>query len=200
MHLFGSHLIKKYFPEFRTPKDIDWVTNDITKLKTCNRQEEYYHIPCSPNREMTPNEIYTVKVSHAIYDIHWSKTMSDIRFLQINNCEIDKVFLNELREHWKILHKDKQRTNFNIEESEFFKDNVKREIPHDDLHKLFNPIPSYLKIVDGIEPIEEKFNSLSDSDKDNVCLEEAYVLAIERYYKSSFRQAYLYAQKTISPE
>jgi ribosomal protein L24E len=33
MYLFGSHLIKKMFSDFREPKDIDWVTNDVTKHK-----------------------------------------------------------------------------------------------------------------------------------------------------------------------
>ena len=32
MYLFGSNLIKKYFPDFREPNDIDWVTNDKSEL------------------------------------------------------------------------------------------------------------------------------------------------------------------------
>jgi hypothetical protein len=198
MYLFGSKLIKKLFPDFREPNDTDWVTNDPNvQLVKSNRQEEYYYIPHSPNREMTADEIYTLKVSHAIYDIHWAKTMSDIRFLQIKGCKLDHNFLKKLREHWKNIHVNKQRTDFNIEEKEFFNDNVKREIPHDDLHKIFNPIPSYLKIINGIEPIEEKFNKLSENEKESVCNEEAFVLAIERYKKLPYRQAYHNAQKDL---
>ena len=94
MHLFGSHLIKKYYSDFRKPNDIDWVTNDESEMKkSIIGEEEYYYIPFTPDREMTPDEIYTVKVSHAIYDIHWKKTMSDIRFLQMKGCHnIDFYF------------------------------------------------------------------------------------------------------------
>jgi hypothetical protein len=198
LYPFGSQLTKKIFPEFRNPKDFDWVTNDQSELKKSNRQEEYYYIPCAPNREMTANELYTLKVSHAIYDIQWAKTMSDIRFFQIKGCEIEKSFLNELREYWKSVHTSKQRTNFEIEENKFFDDNVKREIPHDDLHKIFNPTPAYLNIVDGVVPSEDKFNALSESLKDAVCFEESYVLAVERYCdKLPYRQAYHKAQMDL---
>ncbi len=38
MHLFGSKL-KKHFPDFRNPNDIDWVTNDKSKLKPYTKEE-----------------------------------------------------------------------------------------------------------------------------------------------------------------
>ena len=83
MHLFGSHLIKKYFDDFRTPNDIDWVTNDESEMKkSIIGKEEYYYMPFSPDREMTADEIYTLKVSHAIYDIHWKKTMSSCTWIK----------------------------------------------------------------------------------------------------------------------
>lgn len=109
MYQFGSRLIKKYFPDFREPNDIDWVTNDISEIRNnleelFRNKKEYYFIPCTPNREMTPDEIYTLKVSHAIYDIKWEKTMSDIRFLQIKGCKIITSFLRELRKYWISVH------------------------------------------------------------------------------------------------
>ncbi len=198
LYPFGSQLAKKLYQDFRNPKDLDWVTNIESDLMVSNRNEEYYYIPCTPNREMTANELYTLKVSHAIYDIQWTKTMSDIRFFQIKGCDIEYGFLNELRDYWKTIHTAKQRTNFEIEESKFFKDNVKREIPHDDLHRIFNPSPAYLNIVDGITPIEDKFNVCSDELKDAICFEEAYVLAVERYCnKLQYRDAYYNAQKDL---
>ncbi len=200
MYLFGSQLIKKLFPDFRTPNDMDWVTNDNTVvLPTSTKDVEYYCIPCTPNREMTANEIYTLKFSHAIYDIKWAKTMTDIRFLQIKGCVLDKEFLKELRQHWAIVHKNKsKRTDFSVAEETFFEDNVKRAIPHDDLHLIFNPQPAYKLIVNGVEPIEEKFNSLNTNLKKAVCLEEAYVLATERYCdRSPYRQAYHKAQQDL---
>lgn len=199
MKIFGSKLIKKIFPDFREPNDTDWVTNDISEYNkySSTKNTEYYYIPCSPNREMTADEIYTLKVSHAIYDIHWQKTMSDIRFLQIKGCKIVPEFLIELRKHWEKIHNNK-RCDFDIEMESFFNDNVKREIKHDDLHKLINPIPSYQLIVDGVKPDKEKFFNLSDWQRDNICFEEAYVIAIERFFgKLPYRKAYNKAQQIL---
>lgn len=203
MYLFGSQLAKKLFPDFRNPKDTDWVTNNFVEyynsISQKTKENEIYLIPCSPNREMTADELYTLKVSHAIYDINWTKTMSDIRFFQIKGCKIIKPFLIDLRTHWENIHKLKQqRTNFDIEEDIFFKDNVKRNIDHDELHKVFNINPSYKTVVDGVKPIESKFFRLSDQIKDDICFEEAWVIAIERFYdKFPYMKAYNMAQQAL---
>jgi hypothetical protein len=146
---------------------------------------------------MTADELYTLKFSHAIYDIHWQKTMSDIRFFQLRGCKIVPDFLMQLRNHWYTKHINK-RCNFEKEEKGFFKDNVSRQIPHDDLHKIFNQIPSYTHVVEGVKPIKEKFDSISQVIKDNICWEEAFVISIERYYdKLPFRTAYNKAQQDL---
>jgi hypothetical protein len=202
MFIYGSQLVKRLFPDFREPKDIDYVTNDLTEYQNQISQipsgTELHCIPCSPNREMTADELYTLKVSHAIYDIHWQKTMSDIRFFQMKGCKIIPQFLSELRDHWSLVHKNKKRCDFEVEEEMFFKDNVKRTISHDDLHHIINPNPKYQLIVDGVKPNKDKFDSLSLLDKNDVCLEEAYVISIERFYgKLPFRTAYNKAQQSL---
>lgn len=202
MFIYGSQLVKKIFPDFREPKDIDYVTNDLIEYQNqfskINSGTELHWIPCVPNREMTSDEIYTLKVSHAIYDIHWQKTMSDIRFLQIKGCKIVPDFLRELRTHWETVHVNKSRCDFSVEEEMFFTDKVKRKIPHDDLHKIINPNPSYQLVVDGVKPNQNKFELLTISDKNNICFEEAYVISIERFYdKLPFRIAYNKAQQSL---
>ena len=71
MYLFGSQLAKKHFKDYRNPNDMDWVTNNLieynSNIHLNNKHNEIYFIPCSPDREMTPDELYTLKVSHAIY-------------------------------------------------------------------------------------------------------------------------------------
>jgi len=202
MFIYGSQLTKKIFPDFREPKDTDFVTNSLTEYlmvkPTLSEKTEIHYIPNTPNREMTADELYTLKVSHAIYDIHWQKTMSDIRFFQRKNCQIIPEFLTELRQHWEVVHKNKKRCDFNVEDDMFFEDNVKRQIHHDDLHKIINPNPSYQLVVEGVKPIKEKFDNLSVLDKNNICFEEAYVIAIERFYsKLPFRTAYNKAQQSL---
>jgi hypothetical protein len=201
MYLFGSKLIKKIYPDFREPNDSDWVTNDLNEynsnISKKTKQNEIYYIPSTPDREMTADEIYTLKVSHAIYDIHWEKTMSDIRFLQLKGCKVIPELLKEFRDWWSVKHADK-RCDFSVDENSFFKDNVKRKIPHDELHLIFNSNPSYKLIVDGITPIESKFLSLSPKQKDDVVWEEAFVIAIERYINNfPYRTAYKRAQRDL---
>ena len=200
MYLFGSHLIKKYFDDFRKTNDIDWVTNDESEIKkSIVGEEEYYYIPFSPDREMTPDEIYTVKVSHAIYDIHWKKTMSDIRFLQIKGCKVIPDFLTKLREYWVTIHGDQKRTDFEVKPGKLFEDKVRRKINHDDMHQLLNPNPTYKKIINGEEvtPIPEKFLSLSDNDKKELMFEEAFVIAIERFSNRPDKVAYHFSQQAL---
>lgn len=164
MYLFGSKLIKKHFSDFREPNDTDWVTNDQSKLKPSKiGEEEYYYIPNSPDREMTPNEIYTVKVSHAIYDIHWKKTMSDIRFLQIKGCKIIPDFLKSLRTHWELIHGVQVRTDFEVEPGNFFEDRVRRKLEITTLLEKGQSMPNFisnihLSIISKIRNKKDKFN------------------------------------------
>jgi hypothetical protein len=198
MYLFGSHLIKKYFNDFRVPNDIDWVTNDISELKKSTKDEEYYFIPFSPDREMTADEMYTVKVSHAIYDIHWKKTMSDIRFLQIKGCKVIPDLLNQLREYWVGVHGEQKRTDFEVLPGKFFEDRVKRKINHDDLHKMINPNPTYFKMIDGgVTPNPEKFTLLTQDEKKELMFEEAFVISIERFLNQPDKVAYNKAQQNL---
>ena len=200
MYLFGSQLIKKMFSDFREPKDIDWVTNDVTKLKkSIIGKEEYYFIPNTPDREMTADEIYTLKVSHAIYDINWKKTMSDIRFLQMKGCKLIPDFLTQLRAYWETVHGLQKRTDFEVKPGQFFDDRVKRKLNHDDLHKMLNPVPTYLKmIINDVNPSPERFfNDLTDDERKEVLYEEAFVIAMERLGHLPTRAAYNSAQQNL---
>lgn len=196
MYLFGSALIKKYFPDFREPNDLDYLSNKSVPVSS-TRHVEYYSIPFAPDRELTPNEIYTLKVSHVIYDIYWRKHMSDIRFLQLKGCRIDKVFLADLRAFWLTIHTAKKytRVDFNIPAEDFFKDNVQRKIPHDELHLLIKNPPAYFEIAEGIIPIESKFND--SRNKDAIVLEEAYVIGLERFNQTNYKDAYINAQQAL---
>jgi hypothetical protein len=187
------------FSDFREPKDIDWVTNDITKLKkSIIGKEEYYFIPNTPDREMTADEIYTVKVSHAIYDINWKKTMSDIRFLQMKGCKLIPEFLTKLRIYWETVHGVQKRTDFEVKPGKFFDDRIKRKLNHDDLHKMLNPTPTYLKmIVNDLNPSPEKFYDLTEDERKEVLYEEAFVIAMERLGHLPTRAAYNNAQQNL---
>lgn len=200
MFLFGSTLTKKLFPDFRDPQDVDWVVFDKEKVQdSIQGKVEYHYLPCSPKREMTADELYTLKVSHAIRDIHWSKTMKDIRFFQIKRCNIIPSFLNELRSFWDETKGTQKRTDFNVEPSKFFSDNIKRTIPHDDLHKLLVNPPSYLKILreGSFAPHQDLFYSLKPEEQNDIIFEETFVIALERMSKFEALKAYHLAQRAL---
>lgn len=97
----GSQLVKKLFNDFREPRDIDWVTNDITKLRPhTGKGEEFYYVRPTPDREMTADEIYTYKISHMVYRYGWSKVYDDVMFLRSKGCKVIPGYLKELRDFW----------------------------------------------------------------------------------------------------
>jgi hypothetical protein len=199
MNLFGSTLIKKYFSDFRNPNDVDWITNDVSEMKPSRPGEEFYFMPFAPDREMTPDEIYTVKISHAIYDIHWKKTMSDIRFMQMKGCNIvDSLFL-DLRKYWKNVHGDQKRTDFEVRPGNFFEDRVRRKQSHDSLHEELRNPPTYRKFVDEgkVSPERDKFFTMCHIEREDAIFEEAYVIAIERFSHLPDGVAYGAAQQLL---
>lgn len=194
IYLFGSKLINTLIGnnKFRPCNDTDYVTNDLNEYlelkskKTFSNRIEYHYIPFSPNRLMTLDEIYTVKCSHATRNIHWKKTMSDIRYLQTYyNCKLIESFHNELKSYWNEVHGINIRTSFDEQTTNtFFNDNVIRRIPHDVLHTYVIPdgaTPAYKLIVDNVIPDIHKYYNLLIEDRIRILTEEAYVLAIERY-------------------
>ena len=199
MILFGSHLIKSMYDDFRMPNDRDWYTTDPTIiLPKSNPQDEYYLMECMPNREPTMDEMLTLKFSHAIYEIKWQKTMSDIRFLQIKGHKVIPELLSDLRKHWENVHGKQHRTDFEVEEGKFFDDRVKRKIDHDELHRLINPTPTYLKMIEnGVTPNEDLYRSITETDRIEVLFEEAFVLAIERFSHLPDMAAYNRAQQIL---
>jgi hypothetical protein len=199
MILFGSHIIKQTYDDFRTPNDRDWYTTDPTvTLPVSNPKDEYYLMECMPDREPTMDEMLTLKVSHAIYDIKWQKTMSDIRFLQIKGHKTIPELLSNLREHWEKVHGKQHRTDFEVEPGKFFEDRVKRKTDHDELHRLINPSPTYLGMIEnGVTPNEELFRNMPDVDRTEVLFEEAFVLALERFSNLPDMTAYNRAQNLL---
>jgi hypothetical protein len=199
MILFGSTIIKKNFDDFRSPNDRDWYTTDPDEvLPSNNTSDEYYFMGCMPNREPTMDEMLTLKMSHAIYDIKWQKTMSDVRFLQIKGMKVVPSLLKELRLFWEGVHGKQRRTDFEVEPGKFFEDRVRRKTEHDELHRLINPTPTYTKMItNGVTPDEELYQSLPENDRVELLFEEAFVIAIERFSKLPDMTAYNKAQQLL---
>lgn len=190
MLIYGSTAIKHWFPDFREPKDIDYISKEPFKN---SHLVEYYWIEefqylldnNIDSKYIDPDLIYTIKLSHASWDIRFDKHIKDILFLRDKGCQLNMKFYKMLYKRWEIIH-GKKKVNFSGTNDEFFTQKVTRAIPHDELHELVafynRPLHESIRInQDKPKPSFELFNQLSHSDQLKCALEEIWVIALERY-------------------
>lgn len=193
MHLiYGSQAIKYFFEDFnRIPNDLDIIDDDITKESS--KEVQYYWTEAfdflrknnKNNTYVDPDFLYTIKVSHAAWDINWEKTIKDINFLQNKGCKINKGFYDLLYKDWIKIH-DKKHIKMNVKNSEFFKETIYRKYNHEELHLHFafydRPMNEKIrKDLDSPLCSLSLWEKLSQSDKIKCALEEIFVLTTERY-------------------
>lgn len=213
--LVGSKALERFRLNRREPKDTDyWVTEDepvvggednmVMPESIMNRLE------VTDSGVATPNTIYTIKLSHLGWDIHWQKTKLDCLWLEAKGRKIIPELYEELVKYWKKLN-GKDFLSLSRNKSEFFTDHVTYVYDHDYLHELVahpNP-PMYTKCLkDGEEVLidKEKFDKMSHEDQVRMFREEITTIAIERWLvnpkwkgKISWYKAYLLSlQKTIT--
>ena len=189
--IFGSAAAKHWFSDFRDPKDIDFICED-TSLNC--KETEYHWNPAfqyilDNNKDGTyvdANFLYTIKFSHAPWNVRWGKTMRDIKFFKEKGCEIDWELCKLLRKDWNVIH-GKKHINLNKKTDEFFDDKVTRKYKHDELHELlaFNKVPMHHRIRKDDTPMcyKELWDLLAYDDKIKCALEEVYVVVAERYIR-----------------
>jgi len=194
MIIIGSVAAKHWFPNFyRTPNDIDFIH---TIKKTLILDEMKVESMCDPVmdylKSINKNDTFldvdlllTLKMSHANWDIHWSKTMADIAWFQRQGVVSNDTVYHELVKLWEPIHGKKQ-VKMNVSNKEFFTPAVKRKYDHDWLHEQvkFGTVPMYQRIlVQSDKPLcsEEKFDNLDWSEKLDCFFEEVLVIAIERF-------------------
>jgi hypothetical protein len=184
----------------REPKDIDvWISDqDIaaTQFDYPRRDGDYeYHvipeklyqlIPKDKVNVATPDAIYTIKCSHAGWDIHWHKTMSDIMALRKLGCKKIPELYDALYKYWLTHHDNKKYLSLNKTKEEFFTDYVDYKVDHDRLHEIvaFYDKPIYTKVLkENCEVLIDKlkFDKLSQDEKLHLFLEEICVIALERW-------------------
>ncbi len=194
MLIYGSTAIKHWFSDFREPNDLDIIEQNPRKS---SKEIQYYWIDSfeyiiKNNKNLKyvdPNFLYTIKVSHASWDINWVKTMKDIEFFQEKGCELDIELYNILYKEWTKIH-GKKNVKMNVPNEGFFKSNIQRDFDHDWLHEQFSyhKRPLNEKIRENINsPLcsESLWKNLTDDDKIKCAKEEIYVLMYERYLGNS---------------
>lgn len=191
--IIGSAAAYHWFPDFRKPKDIDILTQ--AEIKTSNSQlcfvDAQWHevaeelIRCSTDPVFAdPDLLFTIKVSHAHWDVKWNKTVFDIEFLRRKDARLNYRLYNMLIPVWERIH-GKKHVNMAQSMDTFFKDAVKREYDHEYLHELVafydRPLHERLRTDHSTAWCsQELFDNMSDDDQCKTALEEMMATAIER--------------------
>jgi hypothetical protein len=191
--------IRWHFQDFpRVPKDWDFIGEG----KNIPGQIEFHKNPVfdfypDETTIITPNDLYTLKVSHIFWDIKWDKHMFDIQFLKSKGCVLNRELFEKLYAYWNELHGTNKRSDLTLSKEEFF-NNALKVYNHDELHELLVDVPMYKKVLaDGkdVEVDENKFNKLSHEEKLELVREEVYVMAYERLAGRDYRVAYYWMLK-----
>lgn len=208
--LVGSTAATAHFPDFpRKPVDRDYFAppSASTPLDDCHWHPSFeYILEKYPGDVAPPTLLYTLKVSHSFWPHMWEKTMSDIAFFQFKGVKLDEEVYTILYKAWEEVFGPKKA--FLAEDNEFFfKSTVKRRYIHDDIHAAvaFNDEPMYMKIkTDKSKAMVSRrmFEALSYEAQIQTCLEEIYVVALERYlipqnFRMHAKVARLYAAKDL---
>jgi len=212
MILIGSRAIKYWFLDFpREPKDWDYAVSDSVysesvKGETINGERveyllnpvltDYPHYHSSGT--VTPDVLYTLKISHLFWDIKWDKHMFDVQFLKKKGCQLIHSLFQDLFDYWESYHGPRKHSDLTLSAEEFFDNVFKGKYDHDHLHTLLNATPTYTKVLkDGseVEPSEEKFNMLSHQEKLDLVREEVMVMGYERRGNRKYYEVYSWMLK-----
>ncbi len=190
--IFGSVAAKYWFPDFREPKDLDYMSQQGRK----ERSEQHYWWPTfqeiseknKDSKYADPEFLLTIKMAHSRWDIHWEKTAADILFFLNKGAKPDEEIYKKLIKDFQETH-GKRWVSFKGKDSEtFFQDAVERKYNHDDIHAAiaYYDKPLYEKILKEPESksvacSKIKFDKLSEGDKVLLVKEEVFVTALERY-------------------
>ena len=187
--IIGSTAANHWFPDWRKAKDLDILSTGSMKVSGVDAQHHELAqmvIDQSSDKEFAdPSVLYTLKVSHAYWDIHWDKTMYDIWQFQLRGCGIIKQDLHDsLVKMWTKVHGAK-KVNLTQSKDKFWNDAVERRFDHEWLHdqvKFFDrPMhetlhPEHSKVLID----RRKFFGLSETDRLKAAMEEILTIAIER--------------------
>ena len=209
--IIGSTAIKNFFPDFpREPQDIDIIKSMYIEKYNSDTRIEWLenHILknwfTKPIEICTPNELYTLKISHCFWDLEnnsWDKHMWDIQWLKEKGCKFIPELFYQLYSYWETVHGKNKRSDLNMSSEKFFDNVVNYPREHDLLHEMLvqhdyfdNKIPTYKKILkDGaeVDVSEEKFNKLAEKEKFNLVIEEIMVMSLERYGDMYYKKAFV---------
>lgn len=135
----------------------------------------------------SPETLYLLKRSHIPFKIHWKKNFFDHAFIKerVKHLSLGLLATLDLR-----LEETKKRLaykehNFKVSNEKFFRDNIKRLIPHDNLHQMIKfydrPMFEYIKQDTSKAEIDYQLFSMLPYEKQLANMaEEVMALSLER--------------------
>ena len=191
--IIGSTAAYHWFPDWRRPKDLDILTPATisgNQSGVCVVDAQWHELAddlikaSSDPVFLDPSLLYTLKASHAYWDIHWDKTMHDIWSFQQRGVDLDQGLHDRLVKMWAKVHGEK-RVNLNQTVDIFWNDAVKRRYDHEWLHRQVkfydHPLHESLHPEgSGVLIDKVKFFSLPFDLQLKVAMEEILTVAIER--------------------
>lgn len=217
MLVIGSTAMQKIFPDFREPKDLDVFARPHPELGfNPEAADSFWHKALEGSvldRDgyATLDELYTIKVSHAYWDLKngsWSKHITDIIFMQKAGAKLDMDLHKLLYDIWVEVHGAK-KMNLAQAAGNFFDDAVNRIYVHDSIHEsvAYGDRPLYellLKDGESVDMDPKKMWALDHETLVKLFREEIAATALERWmiptkYKFSPGRAYALAlKKTVT--
>lgn len=207
----GSTVMLELLENTRVPKDVDMFSDQDEPYADTYWHEKFaWWLPFGTNRSATLDELYTIKVSHAYWDLRngsWVKHMSDVVALKRAGAKLIPYLHQLLYSVWTERHGPK-RVNLNQDKQTFFTDAVQRTFDHDSIHEsvAYGDRPLYESVrKDGESVLMDmaKVWTLPFDKQVQLFREEVYATALERWvipsdYTCSPRMAYAQAlKKTI---
>lgn len=188
--LVGSAAAKMWYPDFRNPSDLDYFCDgELPKEMDGLRVEKFYH----PSLEKwdwspiaSPDELYTIKVSHMAWSYRWVKHAKDVIWFQQKGATFLPDLYDILYPIWEERKGEKKaKLPKGTQPEDFFKATVKRVYEHDSLHAsvAYYDRPLFNEVLQDGEKVAvswEKFEALSEADKLRLVREEVYATALER--------------------
>lgn len=192
--IIGSMAARHWFPDWRKPKDMDVFTPDQPRSWADLPIETFWHpafdgyLPFRGVRYATPDELYTIKVSHAYWDLghgSWEKHMWDLVELKHRGAVLIPELHTMLYPVWKEKHGAKQ-VNLTMDKEAFFSDAVVRKYDHDSVHYsvAYGDRPIYESVMADGESVQTdmaKVKALPFAEQVRLYREEIYATALERW-------------------
>ena len=212
--VIGSIATKYHFPEARIPKDIDYFSD--WREPDDDESDIFWHPSLgewfgTDHRYATPDELYTIKVSHSYWELDngsWNKHIYDVLFLKSKGCKLIPELHSLLYKIWEEKH-GKKKVDLTKESEDFFRDAVPRVYDHDSIHSsvAYFDVPMYTKVLKEGASVQMDMSAvwaLPFDDQVRLFREEVYATALERLmipknYKFSPGRAYTWAlRRTIT--